>query len=219
DGVVAVSPWIHDLCVDRYAVDPRRIRVFPNGVDLERFEPMDRGRARAILGLPQDRPVVVFVGHFIERKGPLRVLEAIRAHPEAGAVFIGDGPQRPSGPQVLFAGSVAHDEIPTWLSAGDVFALPTLEEGSCNAVIEAMACGRAVITSDIPSIRDLTGPDAARLVDPHDVTALSEAIATLLAQESRRDELARRARDRSRLFSLETRARGILDWLETIAAA
>ena len=90
---------------------------------------------------------------------------------------------------------------------------PPSPEGSCNAVIEAMACGRAIVASDIPSIRQLTGNEAARLVDPSDIASISAAIGDLAAHDEAREEFARRALRRSGLFSLEARAKKILDWL------
>jgi len=217
-GIVAVSELIRDRCIERFAVRPERIRVFPNGIDFTLFKPMDRREARKGLGLPIDRPIIAFVGHFIERKGPMRVMESLRRHPELGGVFIGDGPQKPTGEQVLFAAPAVHEDIPRWIAACDVFVLPTLAEGSCNALIEAMACGRAIVTSEIASIRALTGNEAVSLVDPMNVDAISQAVDHLVCNDDARNTLERRALERSRGYSLEARAKKILEWLEELSS-
>jgi teichuronic acid biosynthesis glycosyltransferase TuaC len=216
DGVLVVADWIRDRCVERFGVDPDKILVEPNGIDATRFHPIDRQEARRHLGLPIDRPIVAFVGHFIERKGPLRVLEAISRDPRIAVAFIGDGPQTPASDQVLFAGRTRHEDIAHWLSACDVFALPTLAEGSCNAILEAMACGCAIVSSDIASIEQLTGRQAASLVDPNSIDSIGQAIADLIDDEGERRVLAARALERSERFSIDGRATRILTWLRSI---
>lgn len=215
DAIVSVSKENADHCVEHYGVDPGRILVAPNGVDLDHFKPSDRRTARARLGLPQDQPIVVFTGHFIERKGPLRLLRALEDHPEVGAVFLGAGPQEPRGSQVLFSGSVPNRDVPVWLSAADVFVLPTQAEGSPNAVLEAMACGLPVISGDVPSLRETVTPEAARLVPPDDVAALSAAIGELFADPDSTGRMANAATEHAKTRSLAMRAATIHGWLRT----
>jgi teichuronic acid biosynthesis glycosyltransferase TuaC len=217
-AVVANSPVIEAQLVERYRVPPERIHVLPNGVDEGRFFPRDRAEARRRLGLPAERPIVAFVGHLNERKGPLRVLEAIRARPEIGAVFLGRGPQRPSGSQVLFADAVAPDDVPIWLSAADLFVLPTLDEGCCNALLEALACGLPVVSSDRPFNRAVVDESTALLVEPSDPAALGAAIGALVDQPSLRASLGRAALDRAAAFRLERRAARILTLLRGVVA-
>ena len=206
DAIVAVSEENAVHCTGRYGVDRERVVVIPNAVDPERFRPQGRAAARARLGLPEGRPIVAFVGSFSERKGPLRVLEAIRGLPDVAAVFLGAGPQRPGGDRVLFAGRVANEEVPAWLAASNLFVLPTRAEGSPNAVIEAMACGLPVVSSDIEALRETTTPEAARLVDPGDVAAIREAIAEIVADPALAARMSEAARHIARSRSLAGRA-------------
>ena len=219
DGILCVSQEIRDWCVSELGARDERIRVVPNAVDTHRFRPLDRAEARRALGLPTDRPIAVFAGHWNDRKGPLRVAEAIRAIPEAGVVFLGEGAERPSGSQVLFAGPVPHERVPQWLSAGDVFVLPTRAEGSSNAIVEAMACGLPIVSSDIPALREAVDDEIAILVAPDDVAALSAALAVMLRDPDRRAAASRAALARATRVTLADRAARIGEWLRELSSA
>lgn len=179
-GIVCVSERLREEMI-ALGADPRRIIVAPNDVDQDRFRPIDRGEARRRLNLPEDRFIVGFAGHFVERKGPLRVARAIENlnsgdRPPVAGVFLGRGEQAPQGEAVLFAGSVPNDQMPLWLNAIDVFVLPTLGEGHCNVLNEAIACVTPIVTSDIPDVRAQVDPSFAVLVDPQNVREIADAI-------------------------------------------
>ena len=216
-AVLAVSEEIRARCVERYDLPSDRIAVFPNGVDTHLFHPQPRREMRARLGLPLARPIVAFVGPMVERKGPLRLLEALQGLPEVGALFIGTGPQTPSGPQVLHTGPVPHERVPEWLSAADLFVLPTLAEGNSNAILEAMACGLPVISSDRPFNQGLVDSSVGVLIDPTDPRAIREAIRQLVADRDSRLAMGRAAAARAQGRSLTDRAERILAWLEALA--
>jgi glycosyltransferase involved in cell wall biosynthesis len=185
-------------------------------VNEQLFHPRHRQSARQHCQLPLDRPIIIFVGQFTERKGPLRVLEAIRSRPEIGAVFLGYGPQVPKGAQVLFQGEVPHEDVPMWLSAADLFVLPTLDEGCSNAILEALFCGLPVVSSDLPFNHGILDGNVAILVDPQDVGALGQGISSLLDEPERRTAMHQAALLRSQSFRLTDRARGILTFLSTL---
>ena len=213
-GVISNSVQIKEHCVQHYGLSGNNVRVYPNGVDEHRFFPWTRQLARQYCGLPPDRPIVVFTGQFIERKGPLRVLEAIKSRPEIGAVFLGYGPQVPQGPQVLFQGEVPHEDVPIWLSAADVFVLPTLNEGCSNAILEALFCGLPIVSSDLAFNHDILDDQAAVLVDPQDVQAITQEIFALIDSPERRLAMSQAALQRSKSFRLADRARNVLAFLQ-----
>ena len=217
-GIICVSQENRDYCVERLGVPDERITLLPNAADTTRVYPRDRESMRYKFGLPAERPIVVFVGHFQNDKGPQRVMDAISHLPEVGAVFLGSGSQTPDGSQVLFAGKVPHAEIPEWLSAADLFILPTLVEASSNAIGEAMACGLPIVSSDIPSVRAMVGDAAATLVDPTDEAVLGRAIEDLLGSPERRRQMSASGLERARSYTLQHRADLILDWLAGIAS-
>lgn len=144
------------------------------------FFPLDKRTAREKLGLPKEKFIVAFTGHFIERKGPMRVLAAIQqAGSNFGGVFLGQGPQVPKGVSVLHSGAVEPKEVNLWLNAADVFMLPTLAEGNCNAINEAMMVGLPIITSDIPDTSDQVDSRNGIRVNPYDISALVSALKNL----------------------------------------
>lgn len=171
---------------------PTKVFLTPNTVDLNKFKPLDRSECRKKLNLPLDKKIVIFVGHFIERKGPLRVLEAInRSKIDSLAIFIGKGNQQPQGDKVLYAGSVNNDDLPIWLNAADVFVLPTLAEGNCNSINEAIACGLPVITSDISDVRhQVCNNINGLLINPKSIDEISKAIETVLTDTTLRKEIS-----------------------------
>ena len=211
-GVVAVSESIRERCIRRYEVSEQRIAVFPNAAGPE-FHPRPRDEMRRRLGLPLERPIVAFVGHFDQNKGPHRVLEAIRGRPDIGAVFLGSGPVKIAGPQVLFEGRVPHDEVPLWLNAADVYVQPVFTEASSNSMREALACGLPVVSSDIPSNKEFLDSSIAILVDPDIPAEIGMAIGTLVDDPVSRGAMSRAALESAKRFSSIDRARTILDWI------
>jgi glycosyltransferase involved in cell wall biosynthesis len=176
-GIVCVSERLRDEVV-QLGTDPQKILVIPNKADPNRFKPMNKADCRQKLGLPENAFIVAFTGHFIERKGPLRVLKAIELieHENVLGIFFGQGPQKPLGKKVLHAAPVPNKDLALWLNAADVFALPTMAEGSCNAINEALFCGLPVISSNIPDIQQQVPTGKAILINPLDIQAIADAI-------------------------------------------
>lgn len=213
-GFLAVSTPIADGLARRFGFPQERIAVFPNGTDRSKFKPGDRGTARAALGIPQDLFVVIFVGTFDELKGGRKLLEAARGMKDTGLLLLGGGPVPLDGPEVLFKGRVGNDQIPNYLAAADVFALPTLEEGSCNAVVEALACGLPVLTARGAYMRDLVDEACAVMVDPMSVQEIRAGLERLRTDPGLRSELSRGALKRAESLDVRVRAGAVLDWLK-----
>ena len=163
-GVISVSHALRDLLVDR-GVGAGKFRVIPNAVDRNRFRPGDKREARAQLGFPADAPLIVCVGNLIELKRHHVLIEAfarLRAsRPTVQLAILGGGESEPAyegrlrrlaetsglGNAVRFVGRIPSAEVARWLQAADVFALATSREGCCNAILEALASGRPVVTT------------------------------------------------------------------------
>ncbi|MFG3048840.1 glycosyltransferase [Streptomyces sp. NPDC048202] len=178
--------------------------VVPNGIDPERFSPAPSAAARAGLldGLGAG-PLVVCVGRLCPQKGQDVLLAAwervLRAVPEARLVLVGDGPDRETlarlaGPRVLFAGDVA-DALP-WYRAADLVVQPSRWEGMALAPLEALACARPVVLSDVDGARESLPPALAGrcLVPPEDPEALAAAVTGLLSDAPLRADLGARGR-------------------------
>jgi glycosyltransferase involved in cell wall biosynthesis len=146
--------------------------VLPNAIDNGQFYKMPKSEAREKLGMKQEDVIAVFVGAFNERKGVLRVVEAAERVEGLKLILIGKGEQKPVSEKILFSGRVPHGEIVTYLNAADMFVLPTLAEGCCNAIVEALACGLPVVSSNLPFNDDILTEDNSVRIDPNDIDAI-----------------------------------------------
>lgn len=185
----------------------------PNAIDPGIFHPMDRKTCREKLGIDQDQFVAGFVGGFIERKGDKRLLAAIEPLDGVYGAFAGKG-DPPQGDKVVFCKGLRHEEIPVFLNACDIFVLPTLAEGSCNAVIEAMACGLPVVSSNLPFNDDILDDTNAIRIDPNDVGDIRAAIQRLRDNGALRQELSAGALKTTAELTLPARAARIRTFIE-----
>ena len=215
DRVIAVSQSLADLA-GRLGAPAERIRVIPNGIDGGLFRPGSKAEARHALGLPADRPLLVSVGGLTDRKGHHRIIELLpsllTAYPDLlFAVVGGPSVEGDTGPKlraltselglsehVRLVGACAHEQIPTWLRAADLFCLATRNEGRPNAVIEAMACGLPVVTTDVGGNAEIVKPGQDGLLVPFgEPAALLEALRRGLATRWDHEAISQRARART----------------------
>ena len=213
-GVVCVSSKNRDESVALGYTTVEKCAIYPNAVNAKQFHIYDKKECRKRLGVPIDAFIVAFVGWFIERKGPQRVAAAIEKVGGVNSLFIGKGDQDPQCDGILFKGSVAHEEVPVYLGAADCFVLPTLHEGCCNAVVEAMACGLPVVSSNLPFNWDVLDKSNSIMVDPNDVNEMAEAIRILKENPAKRAELAEGALKKAESLTIDKRAKSILSFME-----
>lgn len=192
-----------------------KCRVFPNAIDNMLFRVSNQNELKTSLGIKDSDFVLAFVGWFINRKGALRVSEAIRKLDDERVkiIFIGKGPDNPNCKGILFKGVLPHEEIPRYLNCADAFVLPTLAEGCCNAVIEAMACGLPVISSNREFNWDVLNEGNSILVDPESISELAEAIAELRDNKEKRSIMSRAALETVLNLKIDVRARKVADFL------
>ena len=215
-GFIAVASHVRNGLVKQFHVPDEKIILAPNGVDLSKFKPMDRREARRELGIAPDLFLIVFVGNFDELKGARELIQAAHGLEGTGVAMIGSGPIAPESDNLIYRGPVAHDKLPSWLNAADIFVLPTREEGSCNAVIEALACGIPIVTSDGDYMDDLVDDKVAIRISPTNVKAIREAIITLKNDSERRLRMSNACIEKSSEFDINIRARRISDWMRLI---
>lgn len=191
--------------------------VLPNGVNQNEFYPHDRTEARIKYGFDQEEVLGIFVGAFIDRKGVKRVEKASEVA-NVKMIYVGSGEQDPVGNKVVFKGIVSHIDLPVLLSTADFFVLPTREEGCCNAIIEAIACGLPIISSKGKFNDDILSPEYAIRVDPDSIDELSDAMRKLSIDKTVRQSMSEGA-IRSRIkFDINVRAKKIIAFMEECGA-
>jgi glycosyltransferase involved in cell wall biosynthesis len=211
--VFAVSDSLRRLAL-QLGVAPDRSEVVGNGVDVEQFQPVDRAEARRRLGLPDEAKVLISVGGLVERKGMHRVVDCLPAllatHPDLHYLIVGsggpEGDMRPEleaqvarlglGGRVHFLGALPPAELKWPLSAADVFALATRNEGWANVFLEAMACGLPVVATDVGGNAEVVcRPELGSIVPFGDAAALERALAAALDRPWDRAAILEYARD------------------------
>jgi teichuronic acid biosynthesis glycosyltransferase TuaC len=193
ERVVAVSEPLRDAAIELGALS-HRVDVVPNGIDRERFRPQDRAAARHALGLPLDGAMVLYIGNIERHKGSLDLVRAFAAlakrRKNVSLVMVGDGAGMGDCQKlaaelrvgVSFVGAKPHDEVPRWIAACNVFALPSWNEGTPNVVLEALACGRRVVATRVGGTPNVITSDALGvLVPPRDPPAFAIAIEDALS--------------------------------------
>lgn len=160
-AVICNSQMVLDEIRNRFAIDESKLRVVYNGVDLDEFNPRCKGehraRSRAMLGIPEESTVYLFVGSGFERKGVPTLLRAFArlGDPDSWLVIVGKD-KAAAGMQNLardlgisgrvhFAGP--QSALQAWYGLSDVFVLPTLYDPFPNAALEALASGLPVVTT------------------------------------------------------------------------
>lgn len=227
-GSIGVCAALMDV-LHGWGHDPLRLHTLRNGVDLERFRPLPQGEMRTELGVAGE-PLLLSVGHLIERKGHHVAIEALaelrKTRPGARLVIVGEGEERASltalaarlgvAEQVRLTGSLPNTELLKWYSAADVLLLCSSREGWANVLLESMACGTPVIATDIWGTPEVVAaPEAGRLVAQRQGSAFAAAIGELLAAGVDRKATRRYAEG----FSWQATTEGQLALFDEIARA
>jgi glycosyltransferase involved in cell wall biosynthesis len=225
-GMIAVSAAVRRAVVESEGYPESRIHVIYNGVDPARYAPRP-SPVRAELGIGDDEVLIGTLANFDQIKGYdvlVPAIEQVLARTRARAVFFGDGPQleevrrrvAPLGSRVLLPGSRKDVDAALW--AMDVFTLASHSEGFSNALLEAMAAGRAVCATRVGGNPELIDETTGVLVPPADPAALADALVGLCQDAERRRALGAAARQRiERDFAFEGMVRRYEDVLEAAA--
>jgi len=229
DRIICPSRSTADEVQELLGVEADRLRVVPHGVAMPVTDAEEARRFVAGRGITE--PYVLWIGTQEERKNVIAVLDAFervsRTDPEITLVV--HGPQGWLGAEMadglrrrqldrrtlVSEGGLTRPELAALYARARVFLFPSIYEGFGLPVLEAMACGAPVITSDRSAMPESAG-DAATLVDPDDHDALGDALAALLGDPTARDELSRRGRERAAAFGWDVTARRTWDVYEEL---
>ena len=214
-GVVCVSSKNEIESITLGLTTDRKCMIALNAIDMGLFRKLDKNNCRKQLGIPQEAFVVIYVGAFTERKGVIRVTKALSQLGDKNifSIFIGRGKLDPHCDNILFKGGASHEMLPLYLNASDIFVLPTRNEGCCNAIIEALACGLPVVSSDLPFNHDLLDESNSILIDPNNIDQIVCGIQALKDSREKRKKLADGALKSVRNLNIENRAEKILNFI------
>jgi glycosyltransferase involved in cell wall biosynthesis len=206
-AVIAITPGLKQMVEQRYGIDPEKVALIPSGTDPVHFTPRETAESRHRLGLSEEGFLIAFVGVLYEHQGvatAIRALPEVRTHcPSTRLLVIGDGPDRARlevlaeslgvRPAIEFVGAVPYERVPDYVNASDCCVAPFVAsrgETSPLKLFDYLACGRPVVASDIPSIRELIKESGAIVPVPPDAPSLlAEALVSLLKDQTRRRQM------------------------------
>lgn len=207
--MIGVSQHTTDRLENALGWPRNRLTVVRNAVDVDRFARARPDGARSEIDDGSGRPIALVVGRLDHQKGHVHLVEAARRLPGVRFVCVGDGPLRDQIKGWIATAGVAdritllgyRSDVDRLLAASDLVVLPSLYEGLPLSLIEAMAAGRPLVTTDIGGTRELVTHNVTGiLVRPADPVALADGVARLVSSP----ELARRLANAARALALES---------------
>lgn len=213
DQIITVSEFTRQAAIQHWGVPPERICAIHSGVS-EHFQPQSR-QAASLLKEKIGRPYLLHVSNYLSVKNVETLVKAFAKLKQQKyshrLVIIGGRWESSPIPalisdlqlteDVIFEGYVGNAELPAWYSGADVFVTLSMHESFCFPVVEAMACGCPVVTSNRAAFPEIVG-DAGLLVDEPDLPAKAAAVlAKVLDDRVLADRLRERGLKRSRRFN------------------
>lgn len=224
--VIAVSKSDADRLLS-LGMPRSRVSVIPNGVNSDLFKPIPKRISRTELGLPTNKKIILTIGTLHEVKGQSFFIDAMsilrREIQDFTAIVIGSGPLEKSlrkrieklglSQEVLMYGWLPHNQLPLWISACDVFVLPSLNEGLPTVIPEVMACGRPVVGTRVGGIPEVVSSnETGFLVKPQDAESLAQAISEALGREWNSEDI----REHAKKYSLREISQRVIQVYERV---
>ena len=186
------------------------VAVIGNGVDLERFQPVDQSEARKKLGIPLDAQVVVSVGALIPRKGFQFLIPAVariaERYPALKVYIVGKGDPtelkelcrtHKVEDRVFLVGSRANEELKFWYSAADLSCLVSSREGWPNVVLESLACGTPVLATGLWGVPEILVSPELGIMVTQEIESIADGLGKSLSRAWDREAILRYARTRT----------------------
>jgi len=204
DAVITVSEELRQQAIAQ-GVPAGNVTAILNGCDTAIFSPGDQGAARRQVHVDAADELIVYAGNLLQAKGLGELLEAFlglaKSRPRAQLAIVGQGPFRDTlARRVAMAGVTSRVILPgrcdaagmaQWMRAADVFCLPSYSEGCPNVVVEALACGRPIVATNVGGIPELVKEACGLLIAPRDASALGNALDSALTKKWDSAEIAR----------------------------
>jgi glycosyltransferase involved in cell wall biosynthesis len=232
-GVVAITHGLADE-YRKLGLPAEMICVAPDAADVARFNVCRQDEARRRLGWPASQQAVVYTGHFYAWKGLDTLAAAMRDSP-AHLYLVGGIPEMIAELRLRLVGQdnlhvvgwVPPTQIPLYLAAADVLALPnsgreaiSRQHTSPLKLFEYMAAARPIVASDLPSLREVLSDGVnALLVPADDAQALARGINRLLTEPALCRRLVQQARQDAEAYSWDKRAATVMNFIQNRLAA
>ncbi|QSJ15838.1 glycosyltransferase family 4 protein [Nostoc sp. UHCC 0702] len=229
--IVSPSTWLANCARASYLFKDLQIEVIPNGLDTQKYKPINKRVARELLNLPQDKQLILFGALQATsdmRKGFHLLKPALESLTKSGwkdrlevAILGASQPENPPdfGFKAHYLG-ICNDDISLALvySAADVFVLSSIEENLANTVMEAIACATPCVAFNIGGTSDMIEHEInGYLAQPFKTEDLAQGIAWVLENQERYEKLSYRSREKAeQKFSLEIQANQYISLFEEI---
>lgn len=209
DVVFAVSNALkHEIIATEVPGIVSKTRMSFNAVDIDKYNDEPDDSFKMEMGL-EDKPIVMFVGNLIKRKNVESLIEAKKLSKcDYYLVIVGDGPlfknlkgkvDDENISDVIFTG--ARDDVERIIPSCDVLILPSFSESFGLVLIEALACGKPVIGSNVGGITEIITEDVGLFINPNDVSSIARAVDKVINDDELRNRLSSNARNRALNFS------------------
>ena len=228
DYLVTGTKSVAEYYSNRFKIDKKKIKIVPNWVNLNRFNPQkyQKERLKEELGIEKNRYVVLFVHRLSWSRGtdyiPEIVREVLYKCPEAIFLVIGDGPDRRKLEEeirrnklrdfIKIMGNIPNKEIPKYYSLADVFIMPSNVEGFPRVLLEAMAMGVPFVATDVGGVIDIVTEKQKEFIVPRgDMEQFANNVVTLINDENKRDDLTREGLVQVKKYEKEEVAKGFIE--------
>jgi glycosyltransferase involved in cell wall biosynthesis len=202
--IVTISNYSLEKIKQFYKVNETKVRIVPNGVDVERFKPFaDREATKRQFGVG-DEPCVLFVGSLIPRKGLPFLVEAakiiVKEKSNTKFLIVGEGPLRKQLDNSLeaakltrnfkFLGNLKDDKLPAVYNCADVFVLPSIQEGQGIVLLEAQACAKPIVAFNIGGVNEaVCNGETGLLVNLGNTDEFADAMLKLISEKNLQDKM------------------------------
>ena len=192
DIIVVTSDYAKKRIVDGYKVNPEKIKVIPNIINLEVFRPRPE--------IEKQRGRICFLGRLAKVKNLFSLIEAVAGLP-VSLVFVGDGPLRKGleshaqqfGVDLKVLGFVPNADAAAEICKSEIFAMPSFSEGNPKALLEAMACGVPVLSTDIPNLQEIINHGENGFLTRSDTASIRSCIIEILSLRDKWPEIGEKA--------------------------
>lgn len=216
-GVICVSTKNKKECEALGLItESSNVIVSPNAIDTSMFYKKDKAEAKKKLGLSDDDFTISYVGRYSERKGVNRLIEAAKSIPAVKLILIGYSGELIPSDQIHIAKRVPHEEVVEYLNASDVYCLPTMAEGCCNSIVEAMACGLPIVSSNLEFNDDIIDSENSIRIDPQNVEEIAKALKTLRDDEKLRAKMGEKSLEMARGMTIHARIEALLAFIQSV---